>query len=174
MSNVCSACTFRHGYDDMNKLKKCCYSTCKEFDQDCEDICNDCIQKVKKKCTGWDCSVKKIPMEMFTEKNTMFQECVVKHSENKKDAFHCCLKNCGTDYECQEQCIDAYNATLPVVETFKKIERRSEQSFIILFTLLFVDILLFTRLIPKRVSFFIFIIAKVITLMLFFRLLRVE
>ncbi len=121
--NVCSACTFRHGYNHMDKVKECCLTTCQQFDgKNCPEMCTMCLSKVSKKCRGWRCSTTSKGVE--TPVQTTFRECFTTH-DDPKEAFRCCLQGCGEDFGCQEKCIDAYNATRPVVEPFQsKVSRQ--------------------------------------------------
>lgn len=177
MLNVCSACTFRHGYENINVLRDCCLTTCNEFNHpNCEEICTDCMNKTSKKCVGSkkDCTLEHDRKEPFQRQNTSFADCLVQNDNNAKESIKCCLRECKNDFECQEKCIDAYNATLPVVETFTVSTSKTEHSYLLMLALLSTDIALFTGIIRKRLAFFVFILTKAIMLLFFFRLLKFE
>ena len=113
MSEVCSACAFRYENNNIEKIQKCCYETCPQFDLDCKQECNKCLDKVQQKCTK-NCT---LSTEPFPTSSTVshFMECMEEKKQDPREALRCCLKRCGTDFEAQEKCIDAYNSLRPVV-----------------------------------------------------------
>ncbi len=167
MSNVCSACTFRHGYEDVNVLHDCCLGTCKEFGhQNCEKMCHECLKKTTKKCTGGknECTVRSRPIEPYPIKETEFASCMHTNADSK-DAFRCCLQKCNNDVDCQELCIDAYNSTLPVVETFRPSNSLYTQFSVVFYRiciLLFIDFLVFAGFFRASVAYFLFIMIRVL------------
>lgn len=47
----------------------------------------------------------------------VFDTCLVKNADNKS-ALGCCMTGCSENPNCQEKCIEDYNALIPVKETF--------------------------------------------------------
>lgn len=125
----CSACAFRYENNNIDLIQKCCYESCPQFDVECKNECNKCLEKVKTKCKK-NCSVSDETFSPSTA-TTYFKSCMDEWDQNPKEALRCCLQQCGNDFEAQERCIDAYNSLRPIVyEDFQlKPELRSEFYF---------------------------------------------
>jgi hypothetical protein len=109
--NACSACSTRYGIDSPSAVNNCCYQTCSSFiDGSQDDVINsNCGQKCQSKCVS---RINLKPPVIHIKKND-YKECLINNNGDTKNALGCCMKNCKSN-ECQEQCIDAYNALLPL------------------------------------------------------------
>lgn len=104
--NACAACSFRYNpIDAPEKVKQCCYETCASFHgknnvehTTCGRMCQKCVRI-------------KIPKESVyqTDIKNEFKDCLYRNSDNLSETLRCCLDRCD-DFDCQEQCIDGYNA----------------------------------------------------------------
>lgn len=133
--NAVSACSMRHG-DDINPLNECCYQTCAAFIDGGQSkvIRSDCGQRCKAhlrslvQCKGKDdCSLK---LNTPSVKNypQRFKSCF---KGDPDDALSCCLNSCDSN-ECQERCIDAFNALQEVNEGFLFKRNRIDRNLLFL------------------------------------------
>ena len=137
--NPCSACTLRYGTDDINQLNTCCYNTCASFisgnqsdivNSDCGKKCFECMQNAVK-CDG------RTPCEFMPEvpviqlQQQQFKQCLADTNGDTTKALKCCLANCS-NWEEQEHCIDAFNATIQVKEGFLFRHNMINRSFLFL------------------------------------------
>lgn len=106
--NPCSACSMRHQNGDINK---CCYETCAML-VDGDVLKSNCSSNCER-CSG------KPKNESYTipkGSSKIFKTCLANTSDNR-NALSCCLDECN-NFECQEKCIDSYNAFIPGREGF--------------------------------------------------------
>jgi len=123
--NACSACTLRHGINNINELNECCYNTCASFvDGNQSDIINSECGRSCYKCmaNAVGCKGKstcaflpKVPSIKIQQQR--FKACLEAHDHKPDEALKCCLSQCSNFNE-QEQCIDAFNAMISVKENF--------------------------------------------------------
>lgn len=137
--NAVSACSMKYGADAINKLNECCYNTCAAFidggqsqviKSDCGQRCSAHLRKVAR-CKGKDdCSLK---IEVPSMKNypQRFKTCFENHQGDADDALGCCLHSCSSN-ECQERCINAYNALQEVNEGFLLRDNRVDRNVLFL------------------------------------------
>lgn len=97
--NACSACFLR------DSSRKCCYNTCSLFlEPDRREDCKRQCDKCSRDRSAIDIAAYRPPQH--------FKECLPQFTQFD-DALDCCLQKCGKSLECQENCIDAYNAIVP-------------------------------------------------------------
>lgn len=122
--DACSACTARHGMNNINAVNDCCYNTCAAFvDGDISDVINSpCGQNCKRciqnslACKGKTSCGKNLAVPTIPSRPQNFKSCL-EQTDDTKSALGCCMQRCN-DSECQEHCIDAYNSLVMVREGF--------------------------------------------------------
>ena len=135
----CLACTAR--FSDKNDINDCCYNTCASFvDGDTSDIINSKCGQICKKCSGGDKCHGKLKVPVIHANPQLFKSCLDSvGGVDKKEALTCCIGGCrnqNNPVECQNRCINAYNALIPVKEGFLlpgKVNRRLLFLFAVIF-----------------------------------------
>lgn len=149
--NICSACTFRHGYNNMRTLEQCCYETCEQFDVNCRETCKKCIEQSKLKCNGGsECIAGNDGAEYLNIHPTHFKSCSSERT-NEKDILKCCLNKCKDDYTCQEKCIDSYNALIPIIDHYEEefsLYKRTSKNVIFIIIAVLLHALIILKIIP--------------------------
>lgn len=120
----CSACNVRYAKNNINELNDCCFQTCAQFieggqqkilESECGQKCLECARYGVYCRNKTLCSLNpKIPSIRLQPKH--FKECLAE-TNTPENALQCCF-NKSTSNEQQENCINAYNALVPVKEDF--------------------------------------------------------
>ena len=130
--NPCSACSVRKL--NSKDFSQCCFDTCLQFrDKDtCKEECGKCANYAIENLTP-----KPIPF---------YSQCLNSSNQDSVYALSCCIKKCDSN-ECQEQCINAYNAELNVKENFF-LDTFLTRNFLVVTLLYLVHILFIYNIVP--------------------------
>lgn len=146
--NACSSCVLRHGTNNINELNECCYNTCASFingtqsdviNSECGQRCRTCMINAVG-CKGKN-SCEFLPeIPSIKIQNQPFKHCLDTYQGDKSDALKCCLAQCS-NFDEQEECIDAFNALVEVKEGFLFRNNMVNRSFLFLLFVVFLQLI---------------------------------